>query len=211
MKKRKYTLLIKALILLCLTGCANNSNRTVLSTAPVNAQAHKETEELENNEIIKGVPLTNQQGKMIAKNNYEKYNAQIKELEKLINDYRKANKLSELETDYNLSIIANHRAAENAHMKWMELVTNEDGSVNHLRPDSSKIDTIYQYYKKYGSYGEILGRNQENNEIVLEEWKNSKLHNECILSDKYTSFGVGISQSEEGKLYFAVEFFCDKN
>lgn len=194
-------------VLVLISGCKNTDSKAVVSNYSgevpsavlMNAQSIRES-------IKTGVSLTDEQAAVLAQDNLTTYKDIKDELIDAVNSYRTENGLEKLKEDDTLSVIAMHRTAENAHMEWMETITDEDGTIHHIRPDGSYISTVYSYYKKYGEYGEILGRRQKSVTDVIEAWKNSPQHNSCMLSDEFKYIGAGIAYAENGDIYYAVEF-----
>ena len=194
-------------VLVLISGCKNTDSKAVVSNYSgevpsavlMNAQSIRAS-------IKEGVSLTDEQAAVLAQDNLTAYKDIKDELIEAVNSYRTENGLEKLKEDDTLSTIAMHRTAENAHMEWMETITDEDGTIHHIRPDGSYISTVYSYYKKYGEYGEILGRRQKSVMDVIEAWKNSPQHNSCMLSDEFKYIGAGIAYAENGDIYYAVEF-----
>lgn len=201
--------LIILIIVILISGCQKSDTSSVqLSTAPVNYQPPKNTLVRDEDIIASiedGILLTNEQARAVARKNITDYEEVSEEILNLINDYRKANGLANLEKDNTLEFIAMHRAAENAHMEWMETVSDNDGT-HHLRPDGTYVSSIFSQYEKYGNYGEILGRRQADAKEVFEDWQLSEEHNNCMLSDMFLYFGSGVAQASNGDFYFVVEF-----
>lgn len=144
-----------------------------------------------------------------AISNMETYQSTIVELRELINGYRMENGLTALQEDTILGLIASYRAVENADNDWMETYQDEQGT-HHLRPDKSSVTELYRKFEKYGNYGEILGRRQQNAEDVFHDWKLSDEHNLCMLESRFAYFGIGVAQAENGDFYYVIEFL-DEN
>jgi uncharacterized protein YkwD len=155
------------------------------------------------------IRLTNEEGKELALENLHKYAEMSEEIIACINTYRHENGLAQLEQDDTLTLLAMQRTAENAYMDWMEIILDDEG-MHHLRPDGSRVSTIFSFYELYGTYGEILGRRQLSVSEVIEDWKASPEHNACMLSSSYERIGAGVAQNEAGEYYFAAEFFTEK-
>lgn len=198
-------------ILLC--GCGTDRPASVqFSTLSVGYWTEAASEGQEESilaGIETGVLLTDEQAQALVRNNLTEYEQIAEEIAVLITDYRKKNGKGMLMLDATLSFMAMHRAAENAHMEWMEVTTDAEGT-HHLRPDGTRVVTIFQDYELYGTYGEILGRRQESPSEVFMEWQLSQEHNDCMLSEDFTHFGVGVAQSAQGDFYYAVLFFHEK-
>lgn len=204
---KKLTLLSYITVAVLMCGCKNTESKAVAgnyggevpSAVLMNVQSIRAS-------IKAGVSLTDEQAAVVAQDNLAAYKDIKDELIEAVNSYRNENNLEKLKEDDTLSVIAMHRTAENAHMEWMETITDEDGTIHHIRPDGSYISTAYSYYKKYGEYGEILGRRQKSVSDVIEAWKNSPQHNSCMLSDEFMYIGAGVAYAENGDIYYAVEF-----
>lgn len=49
--------------------------------------------------------------------------------------------------------------------------------------------------------GEVVASGYTKPESIVEAWKNSPLHNECLLNPIYTKIGVSHSVGKDGKIY----------
>lgn len=157
-----------------------------------------------NNEIVTPevkTALSNEQGNAIAMNNKVVYDSYVKEVYALINQERTAAGVSSVTYDDTLTLMAMHRAAENAYIDWFET----DG-IHHIRPNGEYASSICDYYKQYGSFGENLGRYQASAVEIVQGWHDSPAHYQCMISRKYKRVGIGIAQDSEGYYYWAAIF-----
>lgn len=178
-----------------------------LKTTVVNREDKVEESEVFTTPTV-GVALTDAQGKAFAKYNADKYNGLAVDVVEMINEHRTANGIEPVAVDKTLTLVAMHRAAENA---WVECFTTTvtEGKLHHIRPNGMKASTIFSVYGLSGMYGENMGRYQMTPyEIVLGEygWKNSKTHNELMLNNNYTKVGIGVAQDSYGDYYWTAIF-----
>lgn len=149
--------------------------------------------------------LTDEQAKEKAANNKTAYSGQVNELVSMINAYRSANGLKELSYNDNLTNAAMHRAAESAYADW-NMTAKENGTKRHIRPNFEKASSIGAEYGITGNFGENYGRYHASTTEILEGWQNSGAHNALLLSDKYTSVGIGIAKDSAGYFYWIAIF-----
>ena len=83
-----------------------------------------------------------------------------------------------------------------------ELVKN----FSHTRPDGSSCFTSIE--TSYNAVGENIAYGQNNAQVVMDGWMNSKGHRENILSDKYTHIGVGCYKKDN--ILYWVQLFIRK-
>jgi len=78
-----------------------------------------------------------------------------------------------------------------------------DGVERHLRPNGKLSASVVNEHKYiWSSYGENMGRYHKDANEIFNGWKNSKRHNELMLSTKYEKMGLGIASDSEGYLYW---------
>lgn len=77
-------------------------------------------------------------------------------------------------------------------------------SFSHIRPDGSAWNTVSIH-----AFGENIGYGYRNAADAMTGWMNSAGHKSNILSDKYSSIGVGIFFDKESNTYFWVQLFGD--
>jgi uncharacterized protein YkwD len=138
----------------------------------------------------------------LAKVNENTYAEYINEVYTLINQERAAVGAPAVSLDNTLTVMACHRAVENAKNSFMEV--SADG--HHLRPDGSNASSICYYYGQYGNFGEIMGRRQTSPAEIVAGWHNSSAHYACMISTKYTRVGIGVAQTSDGTYYWNAEF-----
>lgn len=112
----------------------------------------------------------------------------------LVNAERANLRLKPLSIDKNAATAAELRARE------------IKKSFSHTRPDGSAFSTVLKENGvSYRTSGENIASGQRTPEEVVKSWMNSKGHRENILSDKYTSIGVGYY--ENGGTAYWVQLF----
>lgn len=113
---------------------------------------------------------------------------------KLVNTERAKEGLSPLTISLNVQAAAQVRAKE--------IVT----SFSHTRPNGSSFSTaLKEQNVSYRGAGENIAWGQRSPEEVVNAWMNSAGHRANIMSDKYTSIGVGYYQ-ESGVNYWVQLF-----
>ncbi|MDO5402489.1 MAG: CAP domain-containing protein [Eubacteriales bacterium] len=136
-----------------------------------------------------------------AQGNASAYASYINQVYELINQERAAAGTGAVGYDSTLTVMACHRALENANANSMKV---EGG--RHIRPNGQKASTICSYYGQYGSFGENLGRYQNTPDEIITGWHNSSAHYSCMTNAKYTRVGVGVAQDSNGNYYWAAIF-----
>ena len=111
----------------------------------------------------------------------------------IINSIRANNGLTNLTMDNTLVEIASIRAKEIT-VNW-----------SHTRPNGSEWHTIYAEYGIRGSSGENLAYGQDTAAEVVEDWMNSKTHQDNILNSQYNKTGIYVYEYE-GTKYWVQEF-----
>lgn len=82
-----------------------------------------------------------------------------------------------------------------------------EDSFSHTRPDGRSFGTaLAEQGVKYRSAGENIAWGQQTPQQVMEGWMNSPGHRANILSEKFTSIGVGHYQSASGRHYWTQLF-----
>ena len=143
----------------------------------------------------------------MAATNAGAYSSYIQQVYNLINEERAAVGQAAVSYDSSLTIMACHRAAENADNNFFDY-----SGGHHRRPfyasDGSlkEAKTICYYYGQYGSFGEVMGRYQSTPADIVTGWHNSQAHYNCMVSSKYTRVGVGVAQDSAGKYYWVAIF-----
>ena len=143
----------------------------------------------------------------MAATNAGVYSSYIQQVYNLINEERAAVGQAAVSFDSSLTIMACHRAAENADNNFFDY-----SGGHHRRPflasDGSykEAKTICYYYGQYGSFGEVMGRYQSTPTDIVQGWHNSQAHYNCMVSSKYTRVGVGVAQDSAGKYYWVAIF-----
>lgn len=143
----------------------------------------------------------------MAATNAGVYSSYIQQVYNLINEERAAVGQAAVSFDSSLTIMACHRAAENADNNFFDY-----SGGHHRRPfyaaDGSykEAKTICYYYGQYGSFGEVMGRYQNTPAAIVQGWHDSQAHYNCMVSSKYTRVGVGVAQDSVGKYYWVAIF-----
>lgn len=99
------------------------------------------------------------------------------------NNYRSMHGLPPLTLDSTLSYVASIRAYE-LHMAW-----------SHTRPDGRKSITVYYDLGVIGRrsiVGENLGYGQRSASEVVDDWYNSKTHQDNLLKEEFTKMGIAL-------------------
>lgn len=143
----------------------------------------------------------------MAATNAGVYSSYIQQVYNLINQERAAVGQASVSFDSTLTVMACHRAAENADNNFFDY-----SGGHHRRPfydsDGSlkEAKTICYYYGQYGSFGEVMGRYQSTPAAIVQGWHDSQAHYNCMVSSKYTRVGVGVAQDSAGKYYWVAIF-----
>ncbi|SDM94396.1 Uncharacterized conserved protein YkwD, contains CAP (CSP/antigen 5/PR1) domain [Lachnospira pectinoschiza] len=143
----------------------------------------------------------------MAATNAGVYSSYIQQVYNLINEERAAVGQAAVSFDSSLTIMACHRAVENADNNFFDY-----SGGHHRRPfyaaDGSykEAKTICYYYGQYGSFGEVMGRYQSTPAAIVQGWHDSQAHYNCMVSSKYTRVGVGVAQDSAGKYYWVAIF-----
>lgn len=123
------------------------------------------------------------------------------EIFELLNEYRRANNLSELEQNEELSETARLRALECA---WF---------YSHTRPDGNRCFTAFP--EGYALAAENVGAGFGGSaQRVMMAWINSPAHNENLLNPEFNFAGTslfvmtGNDSQNHGGTYFSQEFIC---
>ncbi len=113
----------------------------------------------------------------------------------LVNQERAAAGLSPVTESAQLTAAANIRARE--------IVSN----FSHNRPDGTYFNTVlFQNNISYRKAGENIAYGYDTPERVMAEWMNSPSHRANILTDVFTSIGIGYYQDGNGVKYWTQLF-----
>ncbi len=113
----------------------------------------------------------------------------------LVNEERAKKGLSPLSIDTSVQAAAQVRAQECEQL------------FSHTRPDGSGFATaLSEQNVSYKTAGENIAWGQSSPEEVVNAWMNSDGHRANILSEKYTSIGVGYYQNAKGVNYWSQLF-----
>lgn len=146
------------------------------------------------------------QGHELAYNNMIIYADERKIIEDSINEYRVSLGIAPVIFDETLTILASHRASENAWCDWFA-TGYINGGYHHIRPDGREAMSIFSEYGITNQYtGENLARFFRNPEDVVPAWKNSETHNAILIDSNYTKCGIGVAKDSNGDFYFAASF-----
>jgi len=107
-------------------------------------------------------------------------------LQLIHNKERLINNLNQLEYDSNLEIFAQN---------WSNNMASK-----------SRLHHSDMSFNRFSFKGENLSFGQENEDIVLRDWMNSKEHRKNILNFNFTHVGFGCSEDKNGKLYWCACF-----
>lgn len=135
------------------------------------------------------------------------YSEYIQQVYELINKERAEAGQSSVYLDNTLTVMACHRAVENADNDFFVVsgghhrrpVKNADGSYKEAK-------TICYYYGQYGSFGEVMGRYQSTPQGIVLGWHNSQAHYDCMVNSVYTRVGVGVAKDSSGRYYWVAIF-----
>lgn len=152
---------------------------------------------------VEGKPLSDNIAHQFALENQVKYANFASETLELINAYRVESGVPALEFDDTASILAMHRAAENA---WVNcfITATINGNMRHIRPNGRIAATVMEYYNVNVIYSENMGRFQRNPEEIFTGWKESPAHNKLMLSNSATKGGIGVAQNSAGYYYWVL-------
>lgn len=105
-----------------------------------------------------------------------------KEVVRLVNVQRRANGLSELTYDWELSRVARYKSED----------MRKNGYFSHTSPTyGSPFQMMKSFGISYRSAGENIARGQATPEAVVNAWMNSSGHRANILNPSFTHIGVG--------------------
>lgn len=115
----------------------------------------------------------------------------------LVNKERKANGLSALSSDSQLAKLAQLKAEDMA----------KNGYFSHTSPTyGSAFDMMKTYGVSYKTAGENIAKGQKTAASVMDGWMNSSGHRANILKSDYTKIGVGYAKSPDGTTYWVQIF-----
>ena len=136
--------------------------------------------QIKNYDLIYPGDLVNIPQKDMAVSSYET------EVIRLVNQIRRQNGLSELQTDWQLSRVARYKSQD---MK-------KNYYFSHTSPTyGSPFDMMKSFGISYKSAGENIAKGQKTPQAVVNAWMNSAGHRENILNKSYTHIGVGYVES----------------
>ncbi len=114
----------------------------------------------------------------------------------LINQQRASHSLKPLTATAEMSSIAAVRAKEASVL------------FSHTRPDGSTPASLFAQYKVvYSAAGENLAYGYTTPEALVAAWMLSPEHRDNILNPNFQYSGIGVYQSENGKIYYAQLFY----
>lgn len=117
------------------------------------------------------------------------------EVVRLVNVERKNAGLQELKVQSQVQSAAQVRAKET------------EKSFSHTRPDGTSCFTaLKESGAKYTGAGENIAMGQKTPEMVMKSWMNSEGHRANILSNKFTTIGVGYYVNDSGTQYWTQMF-----
>lgn len=129
--------------------------------------------------------------------NMESYAEFIQEVVRLTNEQREQYGHPALAYDETLTKVAMYRSIECA----------DNNLFSHTRPDGTNFGTVLEYYGVQFSFAaENIARGHTSPEMVMEGWLRSDGHRANIMSEKYTSIGIGISIDSKGRLFWTQIF-----
>nr|WP_226677459.1 CAP domain-containing protein [Rossellomorea aquimaris] len=103
----------------------------------------------------------------------------------LINQERKKNGLSPLQTDRHLSMVAKYKSRD----------MRDTGYFSHRSPTyGSPDDMLKSFHISYRQAAENIAAGQASYEEVMKEWMDSPVHRKNILNGSYTHVGVGYAE-----------------
>ncbi|WP_027437094.1 CAP domain-containing protein [Lachnospira multipara] len=143
----------------------------------------------------------------MAQSNAGIYASEISQVYDLINQERANVGVASVAYDPTLTVMASHRAAENADSTFFLVAGG-----HHRRPFEvaentyKEAKTICYYYGQYGSFGEVMGKGQRTPQGIVSGWHNSQAHYNCMVSSSYTRVGIGVADGSDGKRYWVAIF-----
>lgn len=105
----------------------------------------------------------------------------------LVNTERTDAGLGEVEMDSDMMDLAAMRAEELAE------------KYDHVRPNGTRMSVEYKY-------AEINNRRANTAKIAVSSWMDSSGHKDIILTDRYSSAGIGCYQGDDGTVYWCMLF-----
>ncbi len=123
------------------------------------------------------------------------------EIYNLINDERRKKGLTKLDWDENLTKLSRSYSKQMAKESFFSHYDREGNSVVERAEDSnikgwSKIGENLFYCEGYDDF----------NALAVRGWMNSPEHRRNILDRQFTSTGIGIAQSRDGRIYITQVF-----
>jgi uncharacterized YkwD family protein len=115
----------------------------------------------------------------------------------LVNKERAARGLTLLKYDYNLARMARIKSQDMIDEKYF----------SHESPVyGSPFEMMEDFGFKFSAAGENIAYGQKTAAEVMNTWMNSAGHKANILSEAYTTIGVGVAKTASGTLYWTQEF-----
>lgn len=143
----------------------------------------------------------------IAQSNAGIYASEISQVYDLINQERANVGVASVAYDPTLTIMASHRAAENADATFFLVAGGHHRRPFEIAENTFKeAKTICYYYGQYGSFGEVMGKGQRTPQGIVSGWHNSQAHYNCMVSSSYTRVGIGVADGSDGKRYWVAIF-----
>ena len=143
----------------------------------------------------------------IAQSNACIYASEISQVYDLINQERANVGVASVAYDPTLTIMASHRAAENADATFFLVAGGHHRRPFEIAENTFKeAKTICYYYGQYGSFGEVMGKGQRTPQGIVSGWHNSQAHYNCMVSSSYTRVGIGVADGSDGKRYWVAIF-----
>ncbi len=132
----------------------------------------------------------------IAKNNQTTYSSYVQRIFELTNQYRTQAGVPALTLDSTLNIIASYKSAE---MKTLDYFS-------HDRLGLPFYSIFYAFGYTGSTMGENIARGYDSPDSVCVGWKNSPGHYSNMISEDYTSIGIGVCFDQYGVYYWTQEF-----
>ncbi len=143
----------------------------------------------------------------MAQSNAGVYASEISQVYDLINQERANVGVASVAYDPTLTIMASHRAAENADATFFLVAGGHHRRPFEIAENTFKeAKTICYYYGQYGSFGEVMGKGQRTPQGIVSGWHNSQAHYNCMVSSSYTRVGIGVADGSDGKRYWVAIF-----
>lgn len=115
----------------------------------------------------------------------------------LVNKERASRGLALLKLNSELSRVARIKSQDMIDKKYF----------SHTSPTyGSPFDMMQQFGFKFSAAGENIAYGQKSAAEVMNSWMNSAGHRANILSEAYTTIGVGVAKTASGTLYWTQEF-----